>query len=82
MALCSTNDLATETGEAFLRPGDHCFHCGEPLAGDVWAYWQGADEAGTQVWLHPTCAKRLADALNRDWLQFTAQHPEKLCPTH
>ena len=64
MALCSTNDLVTDTGVAFLRPADRCFGCGEPLADDVWAYWQGSDEAGLQIWMHPPCAKRLARIRN------------------
>lgn len=82
MALCSIAELADATGEAFLRPGDRCFLCGDVLDGDVWLYWQGADEEGKQIWLHPACGKHLADKLAADWREFTRQHPEKLCLTH
>jgi len=53
MALCTANDFESDTGEVFLRPRDRCFMCGETLVGDVWAYWQGADEAGTQILVAP-----------------------------
>lgn len=78
MALCVPANLSTDTGEVFLRPTDRCFLCGEPLGSDTWIYWQGADETGHQVWLHPPCGKRLSDALKRDWIEFASQHPEKL----
>jgi hypothetical protein len=37
------------------------------LSGHLWIYWNGNDEKGQQIWLHPWCAKRLADNLNKDF---------------
>lgn len=78
MALFTSEKLGTEIGEAFHHPTDRCFYCGDPLTGDVWSYWSGIDERGIQIWMHPACAKRLADHLNKDWEKFKRLHPEKL----
>ncbi len=75
MGLFTSEKLGTEIGEAFHHPTDHCFYCGDPLAGDVWIFWNGNE---SQIWMHPACAKRLADGLNKDWEKFKKQHPEKL----
>lgn len=56
----------TDQGEhpgVFHRPTDRCFLCGEMLTGGRFIFWQGNDEAGTQIWLHPECAMRLANSL-------------------
>lgn len=77
MGLFKAKDLASSVGELF-RPTDACFYCAEPLHGDEWIFWGGNDESNTQIWMHPGCAKRLADNLNKDWEKFKRLHPEKL----
>lgn len=64
--------------EHFHRPTDLCFLCGGGLEGDVWVYWQGNDERGVQIWMHPACAKVLGDHLHLDWMKFKREHPEKV----
>jgi hypothetical protein len=60
----------SDAAEVFMHPTDECFYCGETLLGDWFIYWQGADEKGQQIWLHMDCAKRLVDALNKDFHHF------------
>ncbi len=57
----------SEEQDAFIHPTDRCFYCAEPLNGHSWIYWNGSDEKNQQIWLHPACAKRLADHLNKDF---------------
>jgi hypothetical protein len=66
MAL-ATLEMINTVDPCFLRTTDRCFFCGEPLSGHLWIYWNGNDEKGQQIWLHPWCAKRLADNLNKDF---------------
>lgn len=75
MGLFKAKDLATDILEHFCRPTDHCFYCTEPLNTDEWIYWVGY---GQQIWMHPACAKRLADHLNKDWADFKRLYPEKI----
>ncbi len=77
MGLSTPDNL--EKYEHFHHPTDKCFYCSGPLDGDVWVFWNGNDERGIQIWMHPGCAKLLADNLNRDWEMFKKLHPEKLC---
>ncbi len=73
MGIFTANQLGTEAGEHFHHPTDKCFYCAEPLDCDRWIYWSGTE---TQIWMHPACAKRLADALNRDWREYQQRYPE------
>jgi hypothetical protein len=74
MALFNIRDFShddrCDTNEIFIRPTDNCFYCGNPLVGDWFIYWQGADDLGQQIWFHMDCAKRFSDALNKDFHQF------------
>jgi hypothetical protein len=63
MALVSSDDLACE----LLAPTHECFYCGNVLKGEAFIYWMGIDERGQQIWMHPDCAKRLSDHLNKDY---------------
>jgi len=65
MARHTTQQIAA--GEDWwAHPTDHCFYCGEPLTGNEWVYWQGADERGIQIWLHIWCVVPFTNAL-RKW---------------
>jgi len=75
MGLAKLSDLVTNVGEYVYKPAEQCFYCAEPLGGDVWIFWNGTDG---QIWLHPACAKRLADNLNKDWERFKVVCPELL----
>jgi hypothetical protein len=75
MGLFNSKEFSDEVKGFFHRPTDHCFYCFEPLGDDVWIFWDGC---GAQIWMHPACAKRLADALNKDWHQYHLKHPGKV----
>lgn len=75
MGVFDSKDLGTLSGEHFHHPTDHCFYCADPLSGDQWIFWNGT---GCQIWMHPDCAKRLSDQLNKDWENFKREHPEKV----
>ena len=75
MGLAKLSDLVTNIGECVYKPAEQCFYCADPLGGDVWIFWNGTD---CQIWMHPACAKRLADNLNKDWERFKVVCPELL----
>ena len=62
-----TKETIGEVDPVFMRPTERCFYCGSHLGGEYWVMWQGADETGVQIWLHPPCAKFLADTLGNDF---------------
>ncbi len=72
MGLFKTIDFQSEASEHFHHPTDDCFYCAEPLTGDTWIFWNGTE---AQIWMHPACAGRLADALNKDWREYQLKHP-------
>jgi hypothetical protein len=73
MGIFDSKEFATEGGEHFHHPSDLCFYCSEPLTGDNWIFWNGSTG---QIWMHPECAKRLADNLNKDWERYRREHPQ------
>ena len=75
MGIFKSKDLAADILEHFHRPTDHCFYCNQPLDGDEWIFWISY---GQQIWMHPGCAKRLSDHLNKDWEEFKRRYPEKI----
>lgn len=75
MGIFDSKEFKTTAGEQFHHPTDLCFYCSATLTGDQWIFWNGPE---TQIWMHPECAKRLADNLNKDWDKFKRDHPEKL----
>ena len=66
MAIANQTELE-KTEPCFLRATDQCFYCGSQLSGNEWIFWNGNDEKGQQIWMHPDCAKRLSDHLNKDY---------------
>lgn len=72
MALATINKLTSDDGLVFLKPTDRCFYCSQQLGGTHLVYWQGTDERAVQIWLHPECAKRMADHLVKDWHRFNS----------
>lgn len=49
---------------------DRCFTCGKPLVFPL-VYWAGCNgevgsSNGLQIWLHPTCARKLGENLILD----------------
>lgn len=75
MGLFSAEHFKSRYADHFCNPTDKCWYCCEPLNGDDWIFWDGGY---SQIWMHPECAKRLADNLNKDWDRFKHDHPEKL----
>lgn len=55
-----------ETDAVFMRPTERCWFCAEALTGSAWVYWQGNDEHGSQIWLHPKCAIEFGSRLIGD----------------
>lgn len=64
-----TSQTLSDVDPCFMRATSRCFHCGEPLTSGVWIMWNGNDEKGQQIWMHPECARDLATHLHGDYMK-------------
>jgi hypothetical protein len=65
-----------ENGDAWSEAAqlaDYCFLCSKPLTLPA-VYWHGGEPdrpgEGTELWLHPECAKGLAARITRDAIEL------------